>query len=161
MSYYVAPFMNIKDAAEYLGVSIKTVERYVAAKELSVTYLERGKRDFLEEELARFKQEREQPTYRPAITTTLSDIQLSQSVLPQYLDQGMGHIESMSRYFELGAINYKKVLNLEEAAKISGLSINYLRGCLKSGKLEGRKLGRGWKVRIVDLDKFVGDIFKS
>ena len=49
----------------------------------------------------------------------------------------------------------KLLLTLPEAARLAGLSVNYLRGAIGRGELAARKIGRGWKVKRSELEKFI------
>jgi hypothetical protein len=156
--------MNIQAAAEFLGVSVKSIERQVKSKKIAVTYIE-GKRDFTLVELTRFKEQKQEPVYRPALATS-SDMALSQVVAPEYLGEALKYLEmlahsaqSVDRNYQLAAIHSKKLIDLSEAEAISGLSKNFLRFHLKSGELQGQKLGRGWKIRPSDLEKFIDGFF--
>jgi hypothetical protein len=56
---------------------------------------------------------------------------------------------------QIASIRLKKVLTLKEAAIISGLSTAFLIVNAKNGNLNARRIGKGWKVRSQDLEKFV------
>ncbi|MFK0731410.1 MAG: helix-turn-helix domain-containing protein [Gloeotrichia echinulata GP01] len=60
---------------------------------------------------------------------------------------------------QISSIRLKAVITLKEAAMISNLSTGFLNQHLKSGELQGQKLGRGWKIRPLDLQKFVDKLF--
>ncbi|QKQ75631.1 helix-turn-helix domain-containing protein [Nostoc sp. TCL240-02] len=150
--------MDIKAAAEFLNISVKSIERLVKAKKIAVTYIE-GKRNFSEEELVRFKEQKQEPVYRPALATTRNDAALSQPVAPEYLSSGLEHLEAISYHYAIAAIRLKMLLSLSEAAIISGLGKGFLVKQLKDGNLLGDKIGRGWKIRPSDLQKFVDDLF--
>ncbi|PHJ64927.1 hypothetical protein VF04_03825 [Nostoc linckia z7] len=159
--------MNIFYASQYLGVSIKTIERAVRRNEIAVTKID-GKRDFSEEELRRYKEEKAQPIHHPAIVKTGSDIELSHSVAPEYIEaiseyfhEGVAHVEVISRYFELMHIGSQLTIGVKQAAQISGFSKNFILSNLKSGKLQGKKIGKGWRIRPKDLNEFVDMIFNS
>ena len=152
--------MDIKAAAQFLGVSIKSIERYIKNKQIAVVIID-GKRDFSHEELIRFKEQKEQPTYRPALSATQGDSQMSQPVSPEYLGEGLGYMEAIARHFTCSELHLKMVLTLKEAAIISGLSTAFLTVNAKKGNLNARKIGKGWKVRSHDLDKFVEELFNS
>ena len=49
----------------------------------------------------------------------------------------------------------KLTLTLDEAAAVAGLSRESLRLAIKAGELDGRMLGRGWRVRPEDLRAYV------
>ncbi|MEH1777126.1 helix-turn-helix domain-containing protein [Nostoc sp.] len=163
--------MDIKAAAQFLGISIKSVERLVKSKKISVTYIE-SKRDFSEVELTRFKEQKQQPVYRPAlaqeafgIAATRNDMALSQTVAPEYLGEVGEYLEVLAQssvfiaqYYKFAAIRSKMVLTLTEAATISGLSKGFLNKHLNGGNLSGQKIGKGWKIRPTDLQEFVDAI---
>ena len=62
--------MNKKEAAEFLGVSVRALERYIQQGRISVRY-EKGKTrptpNFDPSELETFKTELNQPSYKPPI----------------------------------------------------------------------------------------------
>jgi excisionase family DNA binding protein len=64
-------------------------------------------------------------------------------------------------FFNLGlqkpavAIADKPLLKLDEAAALTGLSRQFLRKSIEDGKLKGRIIGRGFRVKREDLDKFI------
>jgi excisionase family DNA binding protein len=49
----------------------------------------------------------------------------------------------------------KLMLSLIEAAQLSNLSRGHLRQAIEDGKLKARIIGRGWRVKRVDLNKYV------
>lgn len=64
--------MTKQEAAEYLEVSIRALERYVQQGKISVKYQKgktRSTANFDEQELKAFKEELNQPSYKPAIET--------------------------------------------------------------------------------------------
>ncbi|MEH2393898.1 MAG: helix-turn-helix domain-containing protein [Nostoc sp.] len=157
--------MNIQTAAQFLGVSVKSVERHVKSKKIAVTYVE-GRRDFDKDELIRFKGQKLEPLYRPAITATQNDTALSQSVAPEYLGEGLEYIEALAQssaciaqHYKLAAIRSKMVLTLTEAAALSGLSKGFLNKHLNASNLSGKKIGKGWKIRPTHLEEFIDALF--
>ena len=72
--------MNKQQAAEFLGVSVRALERYVQQGRISVKY-EKGKTrptaNFDQAELEAFKEELNQPTIKPAVESrqTLTKLQ--------------------------------------------------------------------------------------
>lgn len=128
--------MNKNSAAEFLGVSLRSLERYVRDKRIAVTYID-GSPDFTEEELTRFKSLKQEPIYRAALMPN-SNNAMTQVVAPEYLGEGLGYIEAIASHYELSAIRQKLLLTLTEAAKISGLSKAYLNANILAGYLRGR-----------------------
>ena len=54
----------------------------------------------------------------------------------------------------------KLTLSLTEAALLSGLSRGHLREAIGEGKLKAKIIGRGWKLRRADLEKYIGTILR-
>jgi excisionase family DNA binding protein len=52
-------------------------------------------------------------------------------------------------------IAQKLMLTLAEASLLSNLSRTHLRQAIQSGKLEGKIIGRGWRIKRADLDLYV------
>ena len=49
----------------------------------------------------------------------------------------------------------EKLLSTEEIAEGLGVQVDTVQRWLSSGKLKGTKIGRLWRVREEDLDKFI------
>lgn len=52
----------------------------------------------------------------------------------------------------------KTLLSLEEAGAITGLSRAFLKEAIASERLASRKIGRAWRIKRRDLDRFVDDL---
>lgn len=52
-------------------------------------------------------------------------------------------------------IAHKLMLTLPEASALSNLSRSHLRDALRHGKLKGKVIGRGWRIKRADLDTYV------
>ena len=52
-------------------------------------------------------------------------------------------------------VGAKIMLTLADAAALSSLSENHLREAIKAKKLKGRIIGRGYKIKRVDLDAYI------
>jgi hypothetical protein len=50
---------------------------------------------------------------------------------------------------------HRKTVTTPEAARLSGLSKNYLATLLRKGKLEGFQLARDWFIYLDSLEKFL------
>ena len=182
--------VNKKEAAEFLQVSEKTVERYKSAGKLSarmkrITGADGKSRqilDFNQADLDRLKRELSnevvypEVTPRHAQTETQTDTdrqtQLDKVNLPNeeftivrqtQTDNLIGAIlERLERVFErqLEASNLqqKMMLDISEASTVSGLSKNYLRQSIKDATLKAKRIGRGWKVKRLDLDEFIKNL---
>jgi excisionase family DNA binding protein len=51
------------------------------------------------------------------------------------------------------------IVDLDGAAKLSGLSRGQIREAIKAGELAARKIGRGWKIERAALDRWVKELF--
>jgi excisionase family DNA binding protein len=167
--------MNKEQAAEYLGITVRTLQRHMAANRISF----RGGRDtgkeatFTVADLDRFKAD------QGALTATVSPVvsPLSESVSPapqqalqaflQPQDTALG--ERLVRVLEglqshqsanhtapsISDIAQKIMLTLPEAALLTSLSRNHLRQAIEEKKLRARIIGRGWRVKREDLEVYV------
>ncbi len=69
--------MDKKQAAEFLGVTTRTIENYAKAGRISVTYTQgkNGKQaDYKDSELQRLKEELEMPVHRSVVAPNCSEI---------------------------------------------------------------------------------------
>ena len=171
--------MNKTEAAAYLGVSVRALERYTQQSRINVTYA-KGKTKptpvYDEEELKVFKAELEgKLARRPAVereippnpstgeislarfggTSGLDDARqwlslvVRETVSATLEGQGSGGAPRGVPVFE------KLTLSLVEASQLSGLSRNHLRQAIEDKKLKARIIGRGWRVKREDLDAYV------
>ncbi len=167
--------MTKQEAAEYLGCSIRQLERYTTENRIGVRY-EKGRTRptpvYDESELRRFKEAQERTVHRPVIEpmepprtmTTQGDTHDgSLSLLSQ-----PGQIEVLSRMFasmaEASAAKHeppgpelgpKLLLTLAECQQLTGLSRAVLRGYIEEGKLKARRIGRAWRIKRAELEAFV------
>lgn len=165
--------MNKEEAAKFLGVSIRAVQRYAAANKLSVTYT-RGVRgqvaEFNKEELERLKQQLSEPIYpqRPTVTES-RDNHGQESVTPvtpqalvtqeAFADRLIETLEALKPESTPPVfVAYKLTLNLIEAAQLAGLSRGFLLEAIHDGSLNAAKRGRGWNIKRSDLDNYVNKL---
>lgn len=172
--------MNIKEAAEYLGISVKTLERKIAGGEIAVAYTPgaTGKqRVFDAAELDRFRDSQAAwlatTTYvaRPRVAPVASDAASPEQALQTAFQSqdiapiGERLISALEGLRTLTSANgqaptisdlaHKLTLSLAEAAQLSGLSRGHIREAIGKGKLKARIIGRGWRVKRDDLDGYV------
>jgi len=154
-----------KEAAAYLGVTIRSIEGYAAKGKLTPAKAKGTRGDITvydEQELEKLKTEREQVVYleRPqteAITLTEKspatvleirrEINETRQALLDYL-----HGQKAKPQANVGE---KIMLTLADAAALSSLSENHLREAVKAGKLKGKIIGRGYKIKRTDLDAYI------
>jgi hypothetical protein len=167
--------MKKSEAAKFLDISEKTLERLVKSGEVS-SKLEKGKtRDvvvFDDEELKIFKEKRESAKHRPAFS--ISDDSLAQSsvsLMPTKADNldrqnqtlsftpMITALESLAEAQKMVFLQNKPMLNLSDSALVSGLSITFLEKAVKDGRLKTFAGLRGSKViRRMDLEKFISEL---
>ncbi len=152
--------MDINQVAECLGVSHKSVRRYVKAGKLKVVYIE-GKGAYDQSEVETLKVDKQTPVHRAIAVPLDSGTQtaLSQFVPPEEGHQIIQFPQVFERYYNLQYLAAKLTLTIEEAAIMSGFSKAGLRGAVKSGTLKAIKQGGRWKVRSRDLEEYVQCLF--
>jgi excisionase family DNA binding protein len=166
--------MNIKEAAEYLGISVKTLERKIAAGEVSVAYVPgaTGKqRTFDRAELDRFKAaeaEKAVATSYVISKSRNSDAPSSQALQRAGNEQGMSMLASVLAdalraahatgdgkhdALSIADISLKLMLTEKEAAAYAGLSLADIERARASVK--AIKTGAGWRVKRTALEAYV------
>jgi excisionase family DNA binding protein len=55
-------------------------------------------------------------------------------------------------------VSEKILLNLTDCRSLTGLSQATLKEAIKSKKLKAKIIGRGWKVKRAELDRFINDL---
>jgi excisionase family DNA binding protein len=166
--------MNKQEAADYLDVSTRAIERYTAKGRLTPAY-EKGRTGLApvydKAQLDELKKEMDTPSPRPVVGV----------VKPDKLDRrdkagtgkalalrglGLGKSEALAELIAAieaarsaarpyAPLEAKLTLNLSEASALSGLSRHHLREAIDAGKLKARIIGRGWRVKRADLETYV------
>jgi excisionase family DNA binding protein len=157
------------DAAKFLDISEKTLERLVKNGEIS-SKLEKGKtRDvvvFDDDELKTFKEKRESSKHRPAFSSSDDSLaQNSLSLIPTKADnldrqnQTLEFLDvlrnALTSQKPVVPIADKILLTVNDCRLLTGLSEQSLRDAIHDGKLNARIIGRGYKVKRKDLDEFI------
>jgi hypothetical protein len=182
--------MTKTEAAEYLGMSERSLERHTKDNKIGVRY-ERGKTKpvpfYDAGELDRFKAELETPVHRPAVekmppgsdngANVSAESGAIQLARPEEFLQVIESVinataREVAKAIATGADNgaskrqtpntlpeNKLLLSLDEAAALTGLSAARLRLAIGEEKLVARKVGRAWKMRRGDVERFVDSIF--
>lgn len=177
--------MNKQEAADFLGVSVRALERYVQQGRISVKY-EKGKTrptaNFDPVELEAFKLELNQPTIKPAVESRqISPDQQSQPVNLTYQAGEITRFDEISEFGEIGVIEKlssiieqllgksenqpivpiadKLLLTLAEVQALTGLSKEVLRQAIASGELKAKVIGKSWRIKRTDLESFIDKLF--
>ena len=167
--------MNKKEAANYLGVSTRAIERYTKQGKLSVKY-EKGKTRpiaiYDQEELEKLKEELSSPVYQPSVVTTtntdnndITPVGISPSLeklafpildLLRKLNDKLAYLEPSAK--PLVPVEEKLLLTLKEVQALTGLSREILREAIDSGKLKAQIIGKSWRIKRFDLSDYIDNL---
>jgi excisionase family DNA binding protein len=154
--------MNKEQAAQELKISVRSLQRLVQSKKISVIYKRgvSGKQEaiFNPEEIENYKRGRDAETIKPSVATT-GDTALARSGVTTG-DTALARNVIETIFNVIGqkptvAIADKPLLKLDEASALTGLSRHFLRQSIEDGKLKGRIIGRGFRVKRDDLNEFI------
>jgi excisionase family DNA binding protein len=154
--------MNKKDAAEFLQIGVRSLERYTSEGRVAAVQ-KRGKTgvvlDYDPAELERFKAELEAPPEpppaAPSTATTLARLpQQRLSTLAR-----MAQSAALERERPHVGIEHKPLLKLDEAAALTGLSRATLKEAIEAKRLKAALIGRAWRVRRGDVDDYLKKLF--
>jgi hypothetical protein len=144
--------LNKQQAADFLGVNVRTLERYTQSEKIGSSY-EKGKTRSVvvydEQELRAFKAAQETKTYKPAVDPTPTNPDSDEAALSKFVEgtqqlhllEGLNHLadvlkairEEQSPLRLTVPIQYKLTLSLVEASALAGLSRQRLRAAIKDG----------------------------
>jgi excisionase family DNA binding protein len=152
-----------KEAAEFLGVSPRTIEGYAAKGKLTPGKAKGTRGDITvydEQELERLKEERGQIVFleRPQDEKPTSEnLALTRTAPLESLELWQGIAEAIreSRTRPQVNVGEKIVLTLADASALTSLSTGHLREAIHTGKLKAKIIGRGYKIKRADLDAYV------
>ncbi len=168
--------LTLIEAAAHVGISTRTLERYVKAARIAVIWTKGKTREvmtFNESDLDALKHELEHPN-KPAQGVLLAPEQSNPSSALAQVPTNTDHAMTVfvERFSEslIGKmladtlkersgvpLEQKLTLSLPEAAKVSGISVEKLRAAVKAKKLKAVKgIGGGYgKVKRADLDDYI------
>lgn len=169
------PPMTKEEAARHLGISTRTFQRWVSRGWIShqseVTRNGKRIKIFDESDVQRLK---DNPPVDTPDDTSADDVDTAlvtskaQSVTskPSRVATTKPRVTStdLSGQDILRAIQmplYQKLLlTVTEAAMVSGLPQTYIRRAIETGELVGKRIGRGMKIRRVDLDAYISKLWQ-
>jgi excisionase family DNA binding protein len=154
--------MNKHQAAEFLGVSVRALERYTKTRKIGARY-EKGRTKptpvYDEAELQEFKSKIETATHSPAVIPPDNDngkkalSPLSQTTSLVKNPDSLGHLVTALSILD------ERMLTVKEAAEVSGISEGALRRDMKAGQLPKYKgYGRGDRVKKSELRTYVQEL---
>jgi excisionase family DNA binding protein len=158
--------MNKKDAAAFLGVSTRAIERYTTARKLNPQY-KQGKNgleaNYSQEELQKLKEEREQPAQIDRLSSPDNPHQMLQrrgladltELISAGVAKGVTEAQSNTNGHNTVRLTEKLTLDMSEAVVLSGLSRGYLTSAIRDQKLKAAKRGRGWNIKRKDLERYI------
>ena len=171
--------MNKQEAADFLGCSIRQIERYAKENRIGVV-MEKGRTRptpvYDEGELRDFKAALARPVHRPAVERMETTPEAAQRAIATQGDGGLSalsqasQLETLTRFI-VEAVNAtrpevapvvatvgiadKLLLTLSEAQALTGLSRQVLRDAIESGELKARQIGRAFRLKRADLEKYI------
>ena len=169
--------LNKQQAADFLGVNVRTLERYTQEGKIGSRY-EKGKTRSVvvydEEELRAFKAAQETKTYKPAVDSTPTNPDRDEAALSKFVEgtqqlhlfDGLNHLADVLKAIReeqeidrlTVPIHHKLTLSLAEASALSGISRQRLRAAIKDGTLTAQVIGRGYRVKRTDLEDYVDSL---
>ncbi len=163
--------MNKAEAAAYLNVSTRAVERYTAKGKLTPIYekgrtglapiYDKAQLDSVKAEMSvppAIQVKPDKPDTRdkgdaPRKSTALAIPRFSKSDSLADFVAAIEQARMQAKPF--APLEAKLTLSLSEASALSGLSRSHLRQAIEEKKLRARIIGRGWRVKRDDLDAYV------
>lgn len=160
--------MNKEQAAQYLGTSVRTLQRLTGKGKIPVTY-ERGHKGdearYDQEDLDQYRQSQKPAALiRPGRSATGSDTGNALQAVTHDVTRGVPVMASEAFFGALAQmaapvrVSEKLLLSLAEAAQLAGLSRDHLRTAIHEGKLKARIIGRGYKVKKQVLEAYVSKL---
>lgn len=176
--------MNKNEAAELLGISLRSLERYTSQGRVSASYVKGKTRavvDYEPSELERFKAELEEtsPTSPPItgeigeatrpVNPANSDTRLARlandtqgagllaAVVAQAVAETLNQLDD-KRAPSSQEIAAKLVYTLAECQVLTGFSRAFLRAAIKDGGLAAKQIGKAWRVKRTDLEAWISKL---
>jgi excisionase family DNA binding protein len=155
--------MNKEEAANYIGASVRTLQRLTGAGKIPVSY-ERGHKGdearYSQSDLDAFLQSQKPAALmRPEVGAGDGATQAMSLVATHGEASGAAAsaalIEAFAQMSAPVRVSEKFTLSLIEAAQLSGLSRGHLRQAIEAKKLKARIIGRGWRVKREDLEAYI------
>jgi excisionase family DNA binding protein len=158
--------MNKNDAATFLEIGIRSLERYTGAGKVQAQKLKVKTGfalDYDPAELERFKavleaERQEAGQGSPVSPTALAVRQprTSHGTLANVAASvANGHGDAFTAAMVTQAIAVKLLLNLAECQALTGLSRATLRDAIESGDLKAKMIGKAWRVKRSDLEAWI------
>jgi excisionase family DNA binding protein len=148
--------MNKTEAAQFLKVSPRTLQRLSQQGKISVIYKNSktgAEANYDEEELRRYLEQQSNIIYKPA-SQALTTIP-QEALATRNDDRLITILEAFRPQKPTVPIESKPLLKLNEAAALTGLSRQTLRTAIDNNKLKAQISGRAWRIKRADLDSYI------
>ncbi len=151
--------MNKRQASKELKISVRSLQRLVQNKILTVVYQRgsSGKQEavFDAEQIAEYKKERDKPTTK-LIKPPINDRNvLARNFTLEFLEVFRNSLTNQKTTVPIAD---KVLLTVNECRALSGLSEKRIIEAIKTGKLKGQFIGKGWKIKRSDVNQWVDDL---
>jgi hypothetical protein len=154
--------MNKKEAAQYLNLSTRAVERAVARGKLRVRYSKEKHGNmaiFDQADVQRYKKEIEVPPYhRPHPSFPEPETPGGPGTSPLVFGTAVPVDSSREDGVRAVPLAQKLTLTLPESASLSGLSVAFLLKAIKDHRLSAFEDETDLRVKRTDLDAFVNSL---
>jgi excisionase family DNA binding protein len=151
--------MNKRQASKELKISVRSLQRLVQNKILTVVYQRgsSGKQEavFDAEQIAKYKLERDKPTNKLIKPPINDKTQVARYATLEFLEVFRN---SLTVQKSVVPIADKILLTVNECRALSGLSEKRIIEAIKAGKLKGQFIGKGWKIKRTELNAYVGGL---
>ncbi len=156
--------MTKQEAADYLGVTIRSIESYASKGKLTPAKAKGTRGDiavFDEKELEKLKAEREQIQFVPRPELAAPTTASPPTALARRRDVGdfFKLIEAARAAAPtISDLAAKPLLKLSEAQTLTGLSRQILRAAIDDGNLKATLIGRAYRIKRDDLDNYLKNL---
>jgi hypothetical protein len=151
--------MNKTQASKELKISVRSLQRLVQNKVLTIVYQRgnSGKQEgvFDAEQIAKYKIERDKPIDKLVSVPAMTKNDLARSNTLEFLDVFKNAFPLQKSVVPIAD---KILLTVTDARGLTGLSEKRIIEAIKSEKLKAKFIGKGWKIKRGDLDGFIDDL---
>ena len=162
------------EAAKYLGISTRALERYTQQGKIGVKYVKgkRGKQArYQSAELEELKKELSTETHKPTVeqvSTVTDNLPVGISALVEkialpitshlaVLTEAVQNLQRASNR-PFVPIEEKLLLTLPEVQALTGLSRDTLRDAIKQNELSAKIIGKAWRIKRSDLEDYIENL---
>jgi hypothetical protein len=155
--------MNKQQAAKELKISVRSLQRLVQNKALTVVYQRgnSGKQEavFDADEVARYKTERDKPNNKPnnkLVRLPINDKNtLARNATLEFLEIFKNSLPNQKTVVPIAD---KILLTVSDCRLLTGLSEKRIIEAIKAEKLKAQFIGKGWKIKRTNLNQFIDNL---